>query len=389
MDLDLSQQQQQRVDHIRARARELPPVRPDGIAGKDSWLAAAKLGMTGLCLPTEYGGGGLGALDTALCLEAFCAGGADTGLAFGIAAHLLACGTVLADHAGGQVRAELLCGLASGTVIAANAMTEDDAGSDLSRIATTAVADGDSYALNGKKSFVSNAPLADVFITYAATVPSAGYLGMSAFAVPRTLPGLRVGSPLAKMGLNGCTAAQVEFTDCKVPGRYLLGAENQGSSVFQSSMTWERACLPALYLGAMEVQLDQCVNQAQSRRQFGRSIGSFQAISHRLATMKLRLEGSRLLLYRACWYLDQGRSAVEAAALAKTAVAEAAVANALDAVQVFGARGYLAADGIGQQLQNALPLSIFSGTTEIQREFVARSMGVMNGRVEAGAAKYL
>jgi clorobiocin biosynthesis protein CloN3 len=141
-------------------------------------------------------------------------------------------------------------------------------------------------------------------------------------------------------------------------------------------MTWERACLPAIYLGAMEVQLDQCVDRAQSRRQFGRSIGSFQAISHRLATMKQRLESSRLLLYRACWYIDQGRSAVEAAALAKTAVAEAAVANALDAMQVFGARGYLAADGIGQQLQNAIPLNVFSGTTEIQREVVAKGMGL-------------
>ncbi|WP_369211234.1 acyl-CoA dehydrogenase family protein [Streptomyces flavofungini] len=377
MDFDLSPQQRRRADHIRTGAGKLPPTGPDGIAGRDCWLAAAELGMTGLCLPTEYGGGGLGALDTALCLEAFCAGGADTGLAFGIAAHLLACGTVLTDHAGDPVRAELLHGLSSGTMIAANAMTEEDAGSDLSRLATTAVADGDHYVLNGRKSFVSNAPLADVFLTYAATTPSAGYLGMSVFAVPRTLPGLRVGAPLAKTGLDGCAAAQVEFTGCEVPARYLLGPENQGSGVFQRSMIWERACLPALYLGVMEVQLDRCVAHAKHRRQFGRSIGTFQAVSHRLATMKLRLESSRLLLYRACWDIDQGHAAAaESAALAKTAVADAAVANALDAVRVFGARGYLADDGIGRQLQDATPLHIFSGTTEIQREVIARSLGL-------------
>lgn len=376
MDFDLTARQQQLVDDVRAGAGKLPPAEPGGVAGKDSWLAAAEVGMTGLCLPAEHGGGGLGALDTALCLEAFCAGGADTGFAFAIAAHLLACGTVLADHAADPVRAELLRGLASGTVIAANAMTEDGAGSDVSRLATTAAVDTDSYVLNGTKSFVSNAPLADVFITYAATEPSAGYLGLSTFAVPRTLPGLTVGPPLAKLGLIGCAAAQVEFTDCRVPGRYLLGTENQGSSVFQRSMTWERACLPAIYLGAMDVQLARCVDHARSRKQFGRTIGSFQAISHRLATMKQRLESSRLLLYRACWSLDRGRPAVAEAALAKTAVAEAAVANALDAVQVFGARGYLAEDGIGQQVQNALPLNIFSGTTEIQREVVARSWGL-------------
>lgn len=341
------------------------------------WQAAGELGITGLCLPEEHGGGGLGALDTALGLEAFCAGGAETGLAFAIAAHLLACGTALAAHAHEPVRSDLLRGLSSGKMIAANAMTEDGAGSDVSRIATTAVSDGDHYVLNGAKSFVSNGPLADVLVTYAVTSPAAGYLGLSAFAVPADAPGLRIGPTLAKAGLDGCAAARVEFTECSVPRRYLMGAEGHGSAIFQESMSWERACLPAIYLGAMEAQLRRCVAHARERRQFGRRIGDFQAVSHRLATMKRRLESSRLLLYRACWEVDQdGPDAGEAAALAKVAVAEAAVANSVDAVRLFGARGYLTADGIGTQLMDVVPLHIFSGTTDIQQEIIARGMGL-------------
>lgn len=376
MRFDITAEQRELV----GRLQESGPLlsAPGGDAdGRGQWEAAAKLGVTGLCLPREYGGGGRGALDTALCLEALCDAGADPGLMFGIAAHLLAVGIVLAEHAHSAVRQELVARLCSGEAIAGNAMTEAQAGSDITQIATTAEADGGSYVLNGTKTFVSNAAIADVYLTYAMTQPGAGYLGMSAFAVDRSLPGIRVAEPLEKLGLAGCTASAVEFSGCRVPREYLVGAENQGSGVFANSMTWERACLPAIYVGVMEKQLRSCVGHVRDRRQFGRRLGDFQAVSHRLAIMKQRLESSRLLMYRACWLIDQGDAeAGAAAALAKAAVAEAAVDNGLDAVRVFGARGYLAGDGIGQQLLDALPLHVFSGTTDIQRELVSKGLGI-------------
>lgn len=376
MYFDLTDRQKELVGGLRANG-SLLAVQSDKADSRRPWEAAAELGATGLCLPQEYGGGGMGALDTALSLEALCAGGADPGLLFGIAAHLLACGIVLAEHAHDDVRSDLVARLCSGEAIAGNAMTEAQAGSDISQIGTTAEADGDSYIINGAKSFVSNAALADVYVTYAMTQPGAGYLGMSAFAVPRNLTGIQVAEPLAKLGLGGCTAAGVDFSDCRVPREYLLGAENQGSRVFAKSMVWERACLPAIFVGVMERQLQDCVDHVRTRRQFGRRLGDFQAVSHRIATMKQRLESSRLLMYRACWLIDQDDDrAGEAAALGKIAVAEAAVDNGLDAVKVFGARGYLAADGIGQQLLDALPLHIFSGTTDIQRELVVKGLGI-------------
>ncbi|MCK9893461.1 acyl-CoA dehydrogenase family protein [Frankia sp. AgB32] len=340
-----------------------------------AWKDAASIGLTGLCLPAEHGGAGLGALDTALGLEAFGHSCSDMGLVFGVAAHLLSCAVPVGEFGTDEAR-ELLAGMAAGDLIAGNAMTEDEAGSDVGRIRTTATPSGEGYLLNGEKSFVSNAPIADVFVTYAVTDPTAGFLGISAFVVPRELAGVVVGPPLPKMGLNGCLAARVRFEDCLVPAGYRLGAEGSGGAIFQHSMGWERGCLFAAYLGLMERQLTECVDRVVGRRQFGRKISGFQAVSHRIARMRQRLEGARLLLYRACWLLDQGQPDVTAIALAKTAVSEAAIANSLDAMQLFGSAGYLAGTGIEEQLRDCLPTTIFSGTTEIQLELIARGEGL-------------
>src|SRR5690606_1194285 len=240
--------QRRRYDDVLAAAPEWEGPRPEG---REAWALPAKLGLTGLCLPRESGGGGLGALETAHCLEAFGRACPDTGLAFAVAAHLLACGVAVRDFAQDTIRGPLLEGLAHGRLIAANAMTEDGAGSDIAGIATRARRDGDAYVLEGRKSFVSNGPLADVFVTYAVTDPRAGFLGLSAFVVPRDLPGVRVGEPYEKLGLDGCQASWVEFDGCRVPEDHRLAGEGQGRLVFQHSMAWERGCLFGIYVGLM------------------------------------------------------------------------------------------------------------------------------------------
>ncbi|MEV7990164.1 acyl-CoA dehydrogenase family protein [Micromonospora sp. NPDC085948] len=375
MDFDLTAQQQARYDDVLAAVRaRLGTVREQAGSyfSRDDWKVAADIGLVGLCLPTDCGGGGLGALDTALCLEAFGRGCPDTGFVFSISAHLLACAVPVRDFGDSPTAERLLAGLASGELVAANAMTEDAAGSDVGQLAVTADRVGDDYILNGDKSFASNGPAADVFITYAVTNPSAGFLGITAFAVPAGTAGVEVGPPLGKLGLASCPASRVAFRGCRVPEAYRLGSEGQGSVIFQHSMAWERGCLFAAYLGLMERQLQQCTEHARRRRQFGRAIGDFQAISHRIIGMRQRLESSRLLLYRACWLLDGGRDHTTAVALAKIAVSEAAVANSIDAVQIFGGAGYLTATGVEQQLRDSIPATIFSGTNEIQREIIAR-----------------
>jgi clorobiocin biosynthesis protein CloN3 len=379
VDFDLSPAQRDRCGRVRTAVAERFGTRevttdPDQV--RLAWQAAASIGLTSLCLPVEHGGAGLGALDTALSLEAFGRACPDTGLAFGIAAHLLSCAVPVSEFGAGETAGRLLVGMAKGGLIAGNAMTEDEAGSDVGQIRTTAVRSGENYLIEGEKSFVSNAPIADVFVTYAITDPSAGFLGVSAFAVPRDVGGVIVGPPLPKMGLHGCLAARVRFDRCVVPEHFRLGVEGGGGMVFQRSMTWERSCLFAIYLGLLERQLEECVRHAAVRRQFGRKLAGFQAVSHRIARMRQRLESSRLLLYRACWLLDQGCEDVGAIAMAKTAVSEAAVANSLDAVQLFGASGYLLGPGIEQQLRDCIPATIFSGTTEIQLELIAKEAGL-------------
>lgn len=378
MEFDLSEIQLRRYDEIVSAVRDhvIDDHSDRSHFTRQEWKRAAALGLTGLCLPTAQGGSGLGALDTALALEAFGRGCVDTGLVFAVGAHLLACAVSIRDFASDEVRVDLLSGMAAGDVIGANAMTEDGAGSDVSKLRVTARLEGGAYVLDGEKSFASNAPVADVFVTYAVTDPHAGFLGITAFAVPRDLPGVSVGPLVAKMGLESCPAARVTFEGCRVPESFRLGDDGQGGAVFQHSMAWERACLVAAYLGLMERQLAQCVDHARRRKQFGRAIGEFQAISHRIATMKQRLESGRLLLYRACWLLDQGRDHVGAVALAKVAVSEAAVANSLDAVQIFGGAGYLSENGLERNLRDSVPSTIFSGTSEIQREIIAREVGL-------------
>lgn len=395
MDFDLSAMQQRRYDAIVSAARkqlnhspchahyglgrsqvDAPDSGRDSSFTRQQWKVAASLGLTGLCLTAAQGGGGLSALDTALSLEAFGRGCQDTGLVFAVSAHLLACGVPIRDFASEQVRDGLLSGMADGSLIAANAMTEDDAGSDVGRLAATARHDNGDYIVDGEKSFASNAPVADIFVTYAVTNPKAGFLGVTAFVVPRDLPGVSVGEPLLKMGLASCPAARVSFRECRIPAAYRLGEEGQGTAIFQHSMNWERGCLFAAYLGLLGHQLQLCIDHARQRHQFGRAIGSFQAVSHRIAVMKQRLESARWLLYRACWLLDRGRDHAAAASLAKVAVSEAAVANSIDALQIFGGAGYLSSTGVEQHLRDCVPSTIFSGTNEIQREIIAREVGL-------------
>ena len=378
MYLDWEPAQQKDYDELLAAVHDAfgdLPAAPAGPFDRATWRRAGELGLLGLCLPAGYGGGGLGALDTAHRLEAFGRGCPDTGLVFAASAHLLACGVPIAAFGTDPTRDRLLPGLCSGELVAANAMTETEAGSDLGGLRTTAVRDGADWVLTGEKSWASNAPDADVIVTYAVTDPDAGWFGTTAFAVDRHTPGLTVDGPFAKMGLASCPAGTVRFDGCRVPGAGLLGAEGQGSMIFRHSMGWERACLFAGYVGLMDRLLDRCVAHAGERRQFGSRLADFQAVSHRIADMKLRLEAGRLLLYRACSRMDAGTAELGDAALSKLAVSEAAVRAGVDAIQLIGSRGYLSGD-VEAALRDAVPATLFSGTSEIQREMIAKGLGL-------------
>jgi L-prolyl-PCP dehydrogenase len=343
---------------------------------RQEWLACGELGLLGASVPEQYGGQGHDALTVARIVEGFSRGCSDTGLVFAACAHLFACAMPIAEHASDALRQHVLPRLARGEEIAANAITEPEAGSDVFSLRCAAVRDGDRYVVNGIKSYVTNGPVADRFLVYASTEPAHGYLGVTAFLIPGDAPGLVRGAHFDKIGLTGAPVCEVRFDDCTVDAGDRIGPEGGGAAIFHSSMEWERACLFAQYLGVMDRQLDEVVAFAKGRRQFGKPLGRHQAIAHRVADMKLRLDAGRLLLHRACWMKAQGQDCALEVSLAKLAISEAAVRSGLDAIQVFGGQGIKTETRVATALADAVPGTIFSGTSEVQRDLVARGLGL-------------
>lgn len=375
MNFDFDERQQHLIDEV-ARTVAQWPARPDAFFSRARWRECGELGLLGLCAPEDLGGGGHDAVTTAALVEAFATHHDDMGLVFAAAAHLFACVMPIVEHGSPELCARVIPKLVSGEWIGANAISEDAAGSDVTALETTAVRDGDHYVLNGCKSFVSNGPVADQYCVYATTDPEFGHLGVTGFVVPRDTPGLKAGDPFGKLGLAGCPAGTVEFSDCRVPAANRLGVEGQGAAIFQSSMRWERSCLFAGYLGLLHRLVDRCTTHLTQRHQFGKPLSANQSLTHRVVEMRTRLDISRLLLYRACWEMDQGRPATLPVAMAKLVVSESAVAAANEAVQLFGGAGYRTEAGIERALRDAMPSRIFSGTSEIQRELIAKEIGL-------------
>ncbi|WP_447008040.1 acyl-CoA dehydrogenase family protein [Saccharothrix isguenensis] len=365
-------------DRVLAETGTWPDDRPATLT-RDRWLRCGAAGLLGYSVPTGFGGSGRGFLDTARTMEAYGLGCDDMGLVFASLAHLFACAMPIAEHGDDRLRERVLPLLSSGEWVGANAITEEDAGSDVTAMRATARRDGDDYVLDGVKSFVSNAPVADVFVLYASTDPGFGHLGVTAFVVEAGTPGLTV-EPFDKTVLASCPAGEVRLVECRVPADHVLGRPGQGAAIFQSSMRWERTCLFAAYLGQAARLLDRCVDHARRRRQFGRPIGRNQAVSHAVARLRVRLEAARLLLWQACWKLDRAERATLDVAAAKLAISEVAVDTAALAMRVLGGAGVRGgsgvSSGVSHELLDAMASTTFSGTSEMQLEQVAKELGL-------------
>ncbi|NUP52041.1 MAG: acyl-CoA dehydrogenase family protein [Catenulispora sp.] len=370
MDLSWTPQQQELHDRFRR-------CQPDD--GAD-WKTLANAQVMALPIPTEYGGLDQTPLSCAYALEGLGYGCRDIGLLVRAGAHLWAVEIPLLRYGTREQRQAYLPGSAEGRLIGAHAITEAESGSDALAMAAVARREAEGYVLNGRKRFVTNAPEADVFVVYATVNPALGFTGVTAFLVERDNPGLRVEPELRKAGLESCPWGQVVLEECAVGPEGVLGAVKQGSEIFGTVMAWERTLILAPLVGAMERQIEECIERARSRRQFGRRIGSFQSVSHRIVEMRHRLETSRGLLRSAAAELARPRGPREAPSilpeLVKLHVSEAAVATFDDAMQIFGALGYTEEAGIEQRLRDALGTRISSGTSDMQREVIAGKLGL-------------
>jgi alkylation response protein AidB-like acyl-CoA dehydrogenase len=303
-------------------------------------------------------------------------GTGDQGLLFSINAHLWTTTMPISLFGTEEQRQRYLPRLSNGEWIGANAASEPEAGSDVFAMRTRVERKGDRYVLNGTKTFVTNAQVADVFSVYATLDPALGPMGITAFLVERNTPGVLISKKLEKMGLRTSPMAEVTFDNCEVPVSNRLGREGRGLAVFESSMEWERGCILANYLGLMKRQLERSVNHAQTRKQFGKSIGKFQSVANLIVDMKVRLDTCRPLVYRIGWLKERDLPAMLESAVAKLYVSEALVANCQDAIQIFGGYGYMVEQGIERELRDAIASKLYSGTSEIQRNLIAKGLGL-------------
>jgi alkylation response protein AidB-like acyl-CoA dehydrogenase len=342
---------------------------------REGWEKCGAFGIQGLPIPEEHGGGGADVLTTMVGLEALGCGCPDGGLMFSINAHMWSSEVPLWKHGSDEQKERWLPGMCAGRLIGIHAITEPEAGSDAFGMTSRARRDGTDWVIDARKTFISNAPVADLLIVFARTGKGTGPIGLTPFLVEAGTPGLTV-RHLEKMGLRTSPMGEVVLDGVRVPAEAMLGREGKGARVFQTSMDWERTLIMTAQLGAMQRVTEQCIDYARERRQFGQAIGKFEAVAFRIADMKMRLDAARSLMYRAAWVMDHGGDPTAAAAEAKVFVSEASVATHLDALQIHGGYGYMTEFEVERALRDALGGTIYSGTSEIQRRLIARYLGL-------------
>jgi hypothetical protein len=348
----------------------------EGTFDRDVWKAVGDFGLCGLPIPEKYGGSGADVVTTCLAFEALEEGGRDSGLLLSLGAHVCIGAVPIWLHGTEEQREEYLPKLCSGEWIGAFAITEPDAGSDAAGIKTTAKRDGESWVINGSKTFITNGPVADVVSVVAVTDPDAPSGNrMSCFIVERDTPGMTVGKELDKMGNRSSPTSELHFNDCVVPADAMLGPE--GSALWKVAFEcfdWERCVMIASGIGGMEAQLEGCVEYVKQRQAFGKPIAEFEMIQDKLARMRVNANAARWLLYHAAWLKQEGQPHQQEASIAKYFVAESAMQNALEAVQIFGGYGYIKEFAVERSIRDAKLASIGGGTSEIQKLIIARTL---------------
>ncbi|HUI42717.1 MAG TPA: acyl-CoA dehydrogenase family protein [Terriglobia bacterium] len=343
---------------------------------RDGWNKCARFGIHGLMIPKEYGGRGADILTTVCALEALGYACEDNGLIFSINAHMWTAEIPFLQFGTEEQKRRYLPKLTSGEFVGIQATTEPTSGSDAFSLRTRADKKGSRYVLNGSKTFISNASVADVVIVNATLDPSKGAAGVTGFIVDKGTPGFTISKKLEKMGLRTSPMAELAFDDCEVPEENILGKVGGGQAIFTISMEWERICIFASHVGAMQRMLEASVNYATTTGKEGRPADVHPEIADKIAEMDVRLETARLALYKAAWLKQQGKRPLREAAIAKLSVSRACIATCLDALQIQGPQGGLTENRLERQFRDAMSGTLYSGTSEIQKSIIARWHGL-------------
>jgi len=341
---------------------------------REAYEALAKHGWLGLTIPAEYGGSGGSAIDLAILLEE--AGRHFEELGIWVFRTLTYGGYALLQHGTPGQRRALLPRVARGELSFCLGLTEPQAGSDAAALTTRATRDGDGYVINGQKVFTSGMDISDycLLATRTATGEKKQH-GITTFLVDTRLPGIEV-RRIETLGMRAIGTTQVFYTDVRVPLSAVLGEVDRGWEAVDSYLWYERLCLSAARTGAASAAFDYALNYAKTRKQFGRAIGEFQAISHKLADMKVMLDISRMLVYRYAWLLAQGKATRHDAAVVKLHTSESYKAISDMGLQILGGYGYCMEYPMQRFFRDSRVAVIGAGTSEIQRNIIARGLGL-------------
>ena len=343
---------------------------------REAWAACAEVGLPGSVVPSEFGGGSDDVVTTTLKLEGLGLGCRDNGLSFALASQMLSFQDALVKFGSADQRTHILGPACRGELIGAFAITEPGSGSDSYSMATRAERTAGGWKITGEKVHITLAPVADVAIVFAVTDPSRGRWGISAFVVHAGRSGVEFTETKPKQGLRTTPFGDIRLDGYVASDEDLLGVEGSGASIFTACMESERGLIMASHLGAAERTLQDAIARANSREQFGRPIGHFQAVSHRLVDMAMHHETARLLLYRAAAEIGLGRRSTLAAAMAKLGASEAIASLTLAAARVHGAEGYVTDYEVERDVRDALGGLVYSGTSDIQKNVIAALIGV-------------
>jgi len=339
---------------------------------RELWPKLGALGVLGITAAEEYGGAGMGYLAHCVAMEEISRGSGAIGLSYG--AHSNLCVNQLNRNGSAEQKQKYLPRLISGEHVGALAMSEPNAGSDVVSMRTRADRRGDRYILNGSKMWITNGPVAETFVVYAKTDPTAGSRGMTAFIVERGFPGFSTAQKLDKLGMRGSDTGELVFEDCEVPEENVLGAVGNGVNVLMSGLDYERLVLAAGPLGLMQACMDVVIPYLHDRKQFGRSIGQFQIMQAKLADMYVTMNAAKSYVYTVARACDDGRTTREDAAGAILYAAERATWMALEAIQCLGGNGYINEFPTGRLLRDAKLYEIGAGTSEIRRMLIGREI---------------
>ncbi|MEA4924702.1 MAG: acyl-CoA dehydrogenase [Syntrophomonadaceae bacterium] len=329
----------------------------------------AEGGWMGMPFPVEYGGQGTDYLTYAIAVEELSRSCAATG--FTMSVHTSLALMPINNFGTEEQKKIFLTPLAKGDHIGAFALTEPGAGTDVGAATTTAVLDGDEYVLNGTKTFCSNGPVADTFVTFAWTDKSAGPKGMSCFIVPKGTPGLNIGSHFMKMGIRASQTSEIIFKDCRVPKANLLGGEGNGMKIAMNCFDHGRIGIAGQSVGILQAALDESISYSKQRVQFGKPISKNQAVQWWMVDMATDLNACRFLTYHAAWLKDQKQPFTKEASMAKLFCAEAAMKHTVKAVQIHGGYGYVKGVKVERLMRDAKITEIYEGSSEAQRMVIS------------------